>query len=78
MQRLPETTNLKHYLDVQHRPVDRPVTSADEEAFKEGTIEVTETAEEPVISKETRVVEEVTVGKDVKERQKKVRDTVRP
>ncbi len=46
-------------------------------AFKEGTIEVIGTIEEPVISKQARVVEEVVVGKDVQERTETIRDTVR-
>jgi uncharacterized protein (TIGR02271 family) len=62
---------------VDRRPVDRPATEADLGAFKEGTIEVTERAEEPVVSKQARVTEEVVVGKDVNERTETVRDTVR-
>lgn len=37
----------------------------------------TATAEEPVVSKQARVVEEVVVGKDVSERTETVRDKVR-
>jgi uncharacterized protein (TIGR02271 family) len=62
---------------VERRPVNRPVTEADLRAFREGTIEVTERAEEPVVSKQARVIEEVVVGKDVGERTETVRDTVR-
>ncbi len=61
---------------VERRPVDRAVTNAPA-AFKEGTIEVTEMAEVPVISKEAHVVEEVVVGKNVTEHQETVRDTVK-
>ncbi|HEV2802921.1 MAG TPA: YsnF/AvaK domain-containing protein [Pyrinomonadaceae bacterium] len=61
---------------VERRPVDRPVTDADA-AFREGTLEVTERAEEPVVSKTARVVEEVVVGKQVEEHTETVRDTVR-
>ncbi|HEV2880312.1 MAG TPA: YsnF/AvaK domain-containing protein [Pyrinomonadaceae bacterium] len=61
---------------VERRPVDRPVTNADE-AFREGTIEVTERAEEAVVGKTARVVEEVVVGKQVEERTETVRDTLR-
>ena len=46
-------------------------------AFHEGTIEVTETSEVPVISKEARVVEEVVVGKTAANRTETARDTVR-
>jgi stress response protein YsnF len=46
-------------------------------AFKEGTIELTETAEVPVVAKQARVVEEVVIDKDVEQRTETVRDTVR-
>ena len=39
-------------------------------------IEVTETVEEPVVSKRARVVEEVVIGKEVNERTETVRDSV--
>lgn len=61
---------------VERRPVDRPVQAGDE-AFAEKTIELRETAEEAVVSKQARVVEEVTVGKTTSERQQKIEDTVR-
>ncbi len=62
---------------VERRPVDREVTDADATAFKEGTFEVRERAEEAVVDKRARVVEEVVIGKDVQERTETVRDTVR-
>lgn len=62
---------------VERRPVDRPVTAAEGEAFKEQTIEIRETAEEPVVSKTARVKEEVVVGKEAAERTETVRETVR-
>jgi stress response protein YsnF len=63
---------------VERRTVDRPLSGAEAEtAFRETDIEVEEVREEPVVSKEARVVEEVTVGKDVREREEVVRDTVR-
>lgn len=62
---------------VDRRAVDRPATAGDLDTFKEGTLEVRETAEEPVIAKTARVVEEVRVGKKVEEREQVVEDTVR-
>jgi uncharacterized protein (TIGR02271 family) len=62
---------------VERRAVDRPATEADFAAFKEGTIEVRETIEEPVVAKTARVVEEVVVGKEVSERTETVSDSVR-
>ncbi len=48
--------------------MNRPAIEADFDAFKEGTIVLTETAEEAVISKKARVVEEVVIGKEIIER----------
>jgi len=62
---------------VERRPVDRPASEADLAAFKEGTVEVTETDEELVVRKQARVVEEVVVSKEVAEHTETVRDTVR-
>jgi uncharacterized protein (TIGR02271 family) len=63
-------------VSVERRPVDRPVSDADT-AFAEDTIELTESAEEAVVAKQARVVEEVVVSKDVEERTETVRDRVR-
>ena len=62
---------------VERRPVDRPLTERDADAFREGSFELTERAEVPVVAKEARVVEEVAVGKEVEEHTETVRDTVR-
>jgi hypothetical protein len=62
---------------VERRPVDRPASERDFAAAQEGTIEVTETREEPVVAKQARVVEEVVIKKDVEEHTETVRDTVR-
>ena len=73
-----EQVNLREErVRVERRPVDREATNADAAAFKEGTFEVREMAEQPVVNKQARVVEEVVVGKDVQERTETVRDTVR-
>jgi hypothetical protein len=62
---------------VDRRPVDRPATEADFAAAEKEVIEMTETAEEPVVTKRARVVEEVVVHKDVTERTETVRGTER-
>ena len=59
------------------RPVDREVSANDLASFKEGTLEVRETVEEPVVAKKARVVEEVRVGKEVRERDEAIEDSVR-
>jgi len=74
-----EKVNLREEtVRVERHAVDRPATSGDfKDAFKEGTIEVTEHVEQPVVQKQARVVEEVVVGKEATERTETVRDTVR-
>lgn len=67
----------EEHVRVQRNPVNRPASEADFQAFKEGMVELTESAEEPIVSKQARVVEEVVVGKDVTERTETVRDSVR-
>lgn len=61
---------------VDRRPVDRPAT-AGADAFRERSIEMEETREEPVVAKEARITEEVVLSKDVQDRSATVRDTVR-
>jgi uncharacterized protein (TIGR02271 family) len=73
-----EQVNLRQeHVRVDRHPVDRPASEADINAFHEGVIEVAEHAEEAVVSKQARVVEEVVVGKEVNERTETVEDTVR-
>lgn len=66
----------EEHINVARRPVNRPVNPGDD-AFQERTINLTAQDEKAVVEKRARVVEEVTVGKDVSERQETVRDTVR-
>jgi uncharacterized protein (TIGR02271 family) len=74
-----EQVNLREErVHVERHQVDRPADVGDiGRAFKEGTIEVTERVEQPVVQKQARVIEEVVVGKDATERTETVRDTVR-
>ncbi|MDQ2841690.1 MAG: YsnF/AvaK domain-containing protein, partial [Acidobacteriota bacterium] len=73
-----ETVRLREErVNVDRRPVNRPASEADFAGFKEGTVEMTETAEEAVVSKNARVVEEVVIGKDATERTETIRDNVR-
>lgn len=67
----------EEHVRVERRPVDRPVESADLARLRDQTIEVTETAEEPVVSKRARVREEVVIGKEATERTETIRDNVR-
>lgn len=62
---------------VERTPVNRVVSTGDLNTFQEQNIELTETAEVPVVSKEARVVEEIRVTKDASEREETIHDTVR-
>jgi uncharacterized protein (TIGR02271 family) len=73
-----EVTLREEQVRVERRPVDRPATEAElGQAFQEKSVELRETAEEPVIAKTARVVEEVEISKQVAERTQTVHDTVR-
>jgi uncharacterized protein (TIGR02271 family) len=73
-----ETVGLREeHVNVERHAVDRPVSAADVNAFQETTIELRESAEEAVVEKTARVVEEVVVGKEVTQRQENISDTVR-
>lgn len=62
---------------VERTPVNRVVNTGDLATFQEQNIELTETAEVPVVHKEARVVEEVRVTKDATEREETIHDTLR-
>ncbi len=67
----------EEHVRVDRHSMDRPASEADFSAFQEGTIELNETAEEAVVAKKARVVEEIVVGKESSERTQTIRDTVR-
>lgn len=65
----------EEHINVERRPVDRPATDRDK--FTEGSVEFKETREEPVVRKESRVVEEIHIDKETNQRTETVSDTVR-
>lgn len=67
----------EEHVDIERRPVDRAVGASDADAFRDRSIEMTETREEAVIGKEARVVEEVVVRKTADEHVEDIEDTVR-
>jgi len=72
-----EAVNLREeHATVQRRPADRAATASDT-AFKEQSIEVRNTAEEAVVGKTARVVEDVVIGKESSRREQKIKDSVR-
>lgn len=73
-----ETLRLREeHVHIERRDVNRPLSDGDRSVFEEQEIELTETTEVPVVNKESRVVEEIKISKDVNERTETVRDTVR-
>jgi len=71
-----QVTLREEHVNIDRRPVDRPVDPSQISAFKEGTIEVREHAEVPVVAKEARVVEEIAIGKTSEQRTETVSDVV--
>lgn len=65
------------HVSVDRKIVDRPANEADWNNFSEKEIELTESAEVPVVSKAARVVEEIRINKEASERTETVKDTVR-
>ncbi|WUR14888.1 YsnF/AvaK domain-containing protein [[Empedobacter] haloabium] len=73
-----ESVSLREeHVNVERRPVDRPIDPSQVGAFQETSFELRENAEEAVVQKTARVVEEVVVGKEVTQRTDQIRDTVR-
>lgn len=63
-------------VNVERMPADRPV-GAGEGAFTERSVEMSGTAEEPVVSKRARIREEVKLSKQEEEHEEEVSETVR-
>lgn len=72
-----QVTLREERINVDRRPANRAVTDADLNAFREGEMEIRTTAEEAVVNKQARVVEEVHIDKDVTEHTETIRDSVR-
>jgi uncharacterized protein (TIGR02271 family) len=73
-----ETVSLREeHVRVERHKVDRPVDPDAIEAFKETSFELRESAEEAVVQKTARVVEEVVVGKEQTAREEHIHDTLR-
>lgn len=64
-------------VEVERRPVNERLAGAAGDVFRERDIEVVERAEEAVVAKEARVIEEVVVRKEETDRVEEIDDTVR-
>jgi uncharacterized protein (TIGR02271 family) len=71
-----DVTLREERVEVERRPVDRAI-SGTEAAFTDRTIEAEEHAEEAIVSKDARVVEEVALRRQSEDRTETVSDTVR-
>jgi uncharacterized protein (TIGR02271 family) len=74
-----ETVTLREEkVEAERKNVDRELSPEEAEAAFQGrTVEATGTSEEAEVTKQARVVGEVSIGKQTKEREETVRDTVR-
>lgn len=73
-----ESVNLREeHVTVQRRAIDKMVDPAEVPAFQEKSFEMRETAEEAVVNKSARIVEEVVIGKEVTSHEEHIKDTLR-
>ena len=62
---------------LDRRPVNRPLSGVAADAFRDRVLQARATAEEAVVGKDVRVVEEIGLRKEATDRTETVRDTVR-
>ena len=73
-----ETLRLREeHINVERNKVDRAATDDEINRFETGTVELTERSEIPDVRKTSKVVEEISLEKEVEHRDETVKDTVR-
>lgn len=73
-----QRVNLREeHVRVERHPVNRDASPSEVEKMMGGSVELVERAEEVVVAKQARIIEEVVVSKEVGQRTETVRDTVR-
>jgi uncharacterized protein (TIGR02271 family) len=72
-----EVTLRQEQVNVQRTPVDKPADPRMLDNSQERTIEVTASEEVPVVNKEARITEEVTVNKTASQRTEQIGETLR-
>jgi uncharacterized protein (TIGR02271 family) len=70
-------TVIEERINVERRVVDRPIDDGQADTFRDRSLEIKASAEEPVITKRAHVVEEIRIHKDRTERVEAVTDTLR-
>ena len=66
----------EEHVTVERRTVDRPIDERDD-AFRDHSVEMKATAEEPIVAKRARIVEEIRIHKDTTEHVETVHDKIR-
>ena len=72
-----DVTLREEHVTIERHAVDQAIAPDQVPAFQEKSFELRENAEEAVVQKTARVVEEVVVGKEVSQRQEEISDTLR-
>jgi uncharacterized protein (TIGR02271 family) len=72
-----DVTLREEHVTIERHAVDHAIAPDQVPAFQEKSFELRENAEEAVVQKTARVVEEVVVGKEVSQRQEEINDTLR-
>ncbi len=67
----------EEHVNVERRVIDRLGRSDDDDVFRERSLDLRASAEEPIFEKRARVVEEIRLHKDKSERVETVHDTLR-
>ena len=68
---------IEERITVNRRVVDRPIDDGQADTFRDRSLEIKASAEEPIITKRAHVVEEIRIHKDRTERVETVNDTLR-
>ncbi len=73
-----ESVSLREeHIRVERQAVNRPLSDADGDVFRERNLELSEMGQEAVVSKSSRVVEEITVGKETLQHTEHIKESVR-
>ena len=67
----------EEHVNLERRVIDRSVDLDDDDAFRERSLDLRASSEEPIFEKRARVVEEIRLHKDKSERVETVHDTLR-
>jgi|RhiMethySRZTD1v2_1073278.scaffolds.fasta_scaffold12835_7 uncharacterized protein (TIGR02271 family) len=68
---------IEERINVERRVVDRPIDDVRDDTFRDRSLELKASAEEPIITKRAHVVEEIRIHKDRTERVETINDTLR-